>query len=632
MDFFKSQDAARHNTTKLVIFFLLAVVSLIVLTNLLVMLVFGYISTEPQAIQNVDWQIFAVVSGGVVALVTMGSLYKIIALSGGGARIAEQMNGKLVVNGSGDPGRQRLLNVVEEMAIAAGVPVPPVYLLDDTGINAFAAGYTPSDAVIGVTRGAVEKLSREELQGVIAHEFSHILNGDMRLNIRLIGILHGILLIGLVGYYLLRFGPRSRNSKGSGGIVLLGLGMVVIGYSGTFFGNLIKAGVSRQREYLADAAAVQFTRNPDGIGGALIRIGAPNNGSVLETSNSAEISHTLFCQGFTTLTSFFATHPPLPERIRRIIPTWDGTFSPRQQASSRRDKTDAAEKTEGATKKKMGMMTAGIAVMSKDEVMKRVGQPTLAHLKYAQDLINELPENIITAVHDPHCARAIIYALVLDSDDTELGKQLQYLKSAADSGVYDEVGKLAPAIVKLKAEYRLPLVDLALATLRQLSAQQYQLFKKNLNGLILADSKISLFEWSLQKIVFHHLDEVFERKTGTRRKAPSLKRSKEACTILLSLFTNALKQEGVSRQEVFAAAKDEIDWLDTELLNRSGYSRQDLDSALNDLAGLKPQFKATLMKACAAIVTADKHVSAKETELLRAIASTLDCPIPPLVD
>ncbi|MDA3970510.1 MAG: M48 family metalloprotease, partial [Desulfobulbaceae bacterium] len=247
MDFFHSQDVARHNTTKLVIFFTLAVVSMVLLTNLLVMFAFGYLNTRSVTPQPFDWQIFTLVGGGVIGLIVMGSLYKVMSLSGGGARIAELMNGQLIVADSGDPDKQRILNVVEEMAIAAGTPVPPVYLLDESAINAFAAGYSTSDAVIGVTRGAIRKLSRDELQGVIAHEFSHILNGDMRLNIRLMGILHGILLLGLIGYSILRFSPRSRNSKGGGGVMVLGFGLVVIGFAGTFFGNLIKAAVSRQR-------------------------------------------------------------------------------------------------------------------------------------------------------------------------------------------------------------------------------------------------------------------------------------------------------------------------------------------------------------------------------------------------
>lgn len=633
MDFFKSQDTARHNTAMLVLFFILAVVSMIILTNLLVMFAFGFINTEPSTTQRINWEIFMAVGVGIIALVAMGSLYKIATLAGGGAKIAELLNGKLVVNDSGDADKQQLLNIVEEMAIAAGLPVPPVYLLDEAAINAFAAGYSPSDAVIGVTKGAITNLSRDELQGIIAHEFSHIINGDMRLNIRLMGLLHGILLIGFVGYYFLHFAPRSRDSKGSGGILLLGFGLVVIGYAGTFFGNLIKAAVSRQREYLADAAAVQFTRNPDGIGGALMRIGALKNGAILDNPNSNAISHSLFCQGFSSsLIAFFATHPPLAERISRILPSWDGEFVAKTQPTPPTAKSEtSAQKDVPLTKRNMAILAGGAAVLSKDEIINHVGRPTQAHLNYARQLIKKLPVELKEASNNPYGARALIYSLVLDKDKAELQKQLHYLKSEADSGVYVAVQKLAEGLDGMAIEYRLPLVDMALPTLRQLSSHQYQLFKKNLNGLIAADGKVSLFEWSLQKIVFHHLDEVFEKKTSARRKEPSLKRSKEACTILLSLFTTALKQEGVTRQEAFEAAKKEIDWLDTELMADKTFNLQNLNSALDDLARLRPRYKATLLKACAAIVTADKHISAEETELLRAIADTLDCPIPPLL-
>ena len=267
MDFFESQDSARRNTGRLILLFGLAVISLILITNFLVMLIFGFLSTEMTSVGALtpwqfNWQVFAMVGALVAAVIILGSLYKIVSLSGGGARVAEMMNGRLLVAGTGDLFERRLMNVVEEMAIASGTPVPPVYVLEEAGINAFAAGYSPSDAVIGVTRGAMETLNREQLQGVIAHEFSHILHGDMRINIRLIGILHGIMVLGIIGYYLMRGSSVRSRSKDSGGVVMLGLGLLVIGYVGTFFGNLIKAAVSRQREFLADASAVQFTRNP----------------------------------------------------------------------------------------------------------------------------------------------------------------------------------------------------------------------------------------------------------------------------------------------------------------------------------------------------------------------------------
>src|SRR3990167_8556858 len=290
MNFFESQDRAHKNTVLLVVLFVLAVIALIIMTNLLLMVVFGYINSEQvrdggTLIRQMDWQTFVAVGAGVGVVVFAGSLYKIIALSAGGRVVAESLDGQLIPRNTQDLNQRKLLNVVEEMAIASGTPAPPVYLLaNERGINAFAAGLSPRDAVIGVTQGAIERLSREQLQGVIAHEFSHIFNGDMRLNIRLMGALNGILILGIVGYYLMysaSFSGRRRGNDNSGAAIMaLAVGLMVIGFAGTFFGGLIKAAVSRQREYLADASAVQFTRNPMGIAGALKKIGGLKSGSI----------------------------------------------------------------------------------------------------------------------------------------------------------------------------------------------------------------------------------------------------------------------------------------------------------------------------------------------------------------
>ncbi len=627
MDFFKSQESARYNTTVLVLLFILAVACMIVLTNLLVMFTFGYFDPDSLITGGFNWEISAMIAVAIISLVFLGSAYKTIRLSGGGTRLAEQMNGNLVINNSGDPDNQRLLNVVEEMAIASGVPVPPVYLLNEEGINAFAAGHNPSDAVIGVTRGAVQKLSRDELQGVVAHEFSHILNGDMRLNIRLIGILHGILILGMMGYYLLRFGPRSRNSKGGGGIVILGFGLMAIGYAGTFFGNLIKAAVSRQREYLTDSAAVQFTRNPEGIGGALIQIGAQQKGGILDSPSSREISHSLFCQGIkSSLLFLFATHPPLDQRISRILPSWDGEFLSRERDAPTKQQEEKEE--EKLSKQQAAILAGSAIVLNKDEVVKRIGNPTEPHIDHARQLIKDLSQILKRAAHNTYGAQALIYCLILDKKEDELEKQLQYLDLAPDRDVNTEVLKLADEVGRLPNKYRLALVDLALPTLRQLTKKQYRSFSKTLRGLVATDDKIDLFEWLLQKIVFNHLDKVFHAKKRLRKKEVSLGRKKEACTILLSLFAVSLKQEGIFQQEVFTRAKEEIRWLNTDLLDDNGFTWQDLDLALDDLAKLKPQDKRTLIRACVAIIAADEYVSVEEVELLRAVADTLGCPMP----
>ena len=627
MDFFSSQDAAKRNTTTLMVLFALAVISMVFFANLVVMLGLGLFNLESGEQVRIDWPIFFAVSFGVVTLIGLGSLYKIQALSGGGDKIAQQMNGEIVFSDSSDLKRKRLHNIVEEMAIASGVPVPSVYIIRASGINAFAAGHSYSDAVIGVSSGALEQLTRDELQGVIAHEFSHILNGDMRINIRLIGVLYGILLLGMIGSYLLRMTPRSRNSKGGGGFVVMGIGLVVVGYSGTFFGNLIKAAVNRQREYLADSAAVQFTRNPGGIAGALIRIGSTKNGSLINKAGVEEISHALFSRG---LTSLFSTHPPLKKRIKRILPAWDGTFTPIHATPTQAETKSKQTTKEPLRKKDIGMVAAaGAAVIQGRKIVDQVGRLSQDNLAYARQFIDTLPEKLMQAIHTPYGAQALLYSIVLDPYENERRKQLLYLEATLDHGTYSEVTGLITLVASLTSSQRLPVVDLALPSLRQLSSRQYKEFKENLNALIVADKKIDFFEWVLQKVVIHHLDGTFNNDSRTITKEPSIRRAGEAGAIVLSVFLNNMKQGGLSRQEVVAQILLNIGWIETKKLhNKEKISLKELDAALDDLAMLKPRFKKMLLEACATVVMADNHVLTQETELLRAVASSLNCPMP----
>jgi len=347
MDFFAHQDRARRQTSLLIGYYVLAVA--LIALGVYAAFAAVFLGAEAKTAGAFDWcqawnpRLFAAVVGGTLLVVLIGTLYKIAQLARGGEAIARMLGGRPVAPDTADAAERRLINVVEEMAIASGIPVPRVFLLDEEkGINAFAAGFEPSNAVIGVTRGCLQTLSRDELQGVIAHEFSHILNGDMRLNLRLVGILNGILVIALVGYGLMRVmssssRSRSRNEKGGGaavGIFLLGLLLMLIGYIGVFFGKLIKSAVSRQREFLADASAVQFTRNPIGIAGALATIAGYKGGTRLATSHAEETSHFFFANGLRgSFLGLLATHPPLDERIRRIDPAFtadraDATTAP----------------------------------------------------------------------------------------------------------------------------------------------------------------------------------------------------------------------------------------------------------------------------------------------------------------
>jgi Zn-dependent protease with chaperone function len=639
MNFFESQDTAKRNTGRLILLFVLAVLSLIIITNLLVMLLLGFAGSEMTSMaaaetMRFDWGTFLLIGAAVTGVVLLGSLYKIASLRGGGARVAEMMNARLLLAGSQDLQEQRVLNVVEEMAIASGIPVPPVYLMEEPGINAFAAGYSPSDAIVAVTRGTIDTLSREQLQGVIAHEFSHILHGDMRINIRLIGVLHGIMVLGLIGYHLLRGSMYSRRSKNSGGIVFIGIGLVVIGFVGTFFGNLIKAAVSRQREYLADASAVQFTRNPDGIAGALMQIANHSEHSYLNNPNSAEISHTLFEEGrVSALSRMYATHPPLAQRIQAILPNWDGSYKVRSDPTAAAAQASSADaKSAAATQQeKARAMLGGVAgVLITDAIIGQVGNPQPQHLDYANALLHKIPEVLIAAAREPSGARAVVYFLVLDSNDSERREQLSFVEASADLGVYAELQNLLAVTDEVDAEQRLPLTEIAISSLRQLSAKQYQLFKSNFHALIALDNKVNLFEWALQKIVFHHLGEVFEKNHSRKPGKRDLKQCQAESALLLSILAHSNTQTGITAAAAYTKGAEKLG-ITTPLQATASISFEALNTALDLLVRLKPLQKPALLKACVACITADEKVAPIEAELLRAIAAVIDCPLPPFV-
>jgi Zn-dependent protease with chaperone function len=621
MNFFESQDRVRKNTALLVVLFVLAVVALIIMTNVLIMIVFGLIDSQQlrdggTLIRQMDWQTFAAVGAGVSVVVLAGSLYKILALS------AKQ---------------RKLLNVVEEMAIASGTPVPPVYVLaEERGINAFAAGLSPRDAVIGVTQGTIDHLSREQLQGVIAHEFSHIFNGDMRLNLRLMGALNGILILGIVGYYLLysvSFSRRRRsNDKSAAGILALGIGLMVIGFAGTFFGALIKASVSRQREYLADASAVQFTRNPNGIAGALKRIGGLEFGSKVENPGAPEVSHAFFAQGIRGfMQGLAATHPPLADRILRIDPHWDGKFDYSDRPDSGQDEKQAGDSqtmTRRAVADKAAAVVAGAAVAGVMTAIDQIGNPQPEAVDSAHSLLEGLSPAIKEAAREPYGARAVIYSLVLDKGQAVRARQLKRLQDHADPDVYALTLALMAQVDGLDIKYRLPVIDIAIAALKQLSLRQYEAFRANLTALIEMDSRVDLLEWSLQKILFNHLDGQFLELPRTKARYSDPGQIKKEIELVLSVMAHAGARSQSDMEQAFRAAAETLESSGLALVPRDRFRVSDLDLALKKLEQLKPPAKHRLLKACVASIAKDERTAAVEVELLRAFAAVLDCPIP----
>ena len=640
IDFFERQSDARRSTKWLIGMFALSVIAIVV-TVTLVTASLGLWS-QSRALQRAagisnssplgDWQIPVFAGLGSLVLILLGSTYKIAQLRGGGTTVAENVGGKRIPPNTIDPVERRLLNVVEEMALASGTPVPPVYLLPgEKGINAFAAGYSPSDAVVAVTRGTAEQLSRDELQGVIAHEFSHILNGDMRLNIRLIGILHGILLLGLIGHFLLRSSyyssSRSNSKENSGGVLMLfGAILVVIGLIGSFCGNLIKAALSRQREYLADASAVQFTRNPGGIAGALKRIAVAVTGSRLRHRNANEMSHMYFSQGVREgFLGLMATHPPLSKRIRALEPNWNGKYPAASKTPIAHIEIAGAAGFAGSS-----TSTGEVPVDVVEHATDQIGNPTELHRRYAHQLIQTIPKIIVDTVHEPYGARAVLYALLLDKDETIRKVQMNALAETTTPDIVELTDQLAPAIRQLDARVRLPLVDMSLPALRAMAQSQYQEFSTAFQKLVAADQRLGLFEWTLHRILLRHLRPQFHKAAAPRIAYYGLQRLAQPCSVLLSTLAYAGNELDEARV-AFAAAATHLPKVKIELLPSGQCGLQQLDQALTELAKVAARKREHLLDACAAAICADDEVKIREAELLRGISDMLDCPMPPLL-
>jgi len=622
MNFFRAQDDARSRTTKLVVLLVIAIVALI--GGLYALAVVG--SSKVSRGGTLDWwqpELFLGTSGVALLVIVAGSLIRISALSAGGASIAIGLGGRQIHGRGASPGERRLLNVVEEMAIASGLPVPACYVLEDPGINAFAAGNDPKDAVIGVTRGALDLLTRDELQGVVAHEFSHIGNGDMRMNLRLIGAVAGLLALTQLGYLLIRIAPRGRDGA-KVGIPMMVAGAVVIlfGLGGVFFSRVIQASISRQREYLADASAVQFTRNPLGLAGALKKLargttapaaaraprdrfeekdeddGSPNLGFA-----QSEAQHMFFSSTPGFWDSLFSTHPPLEDRIRRIDPAFDGKLPAGPVAR-------VSDEAEAPVSRLSGAAPAAAAAPAPAR------PPTNLEIQEAVQFQGRLPESLRTAVAEPIGAMGLAFAFVLSSDSAQREQQLTSIVTLAGGEVALEARRLQPVVRALPAGFRLPALDLALPALRVLSPTQRTTFRDALAGFG-SSTEDGLVGLLVQGAVRRYLELPPPLGQAQGLTMP------QHYGFVLSAVVHASSESAEGRQLAYERAADALGVALDPLLPSEAVDLAQIDGSLTALLKLSVADRRNFVRACGIAVLSDGRAEPREVEILRAVADSL---------
>ena len=631
MRFFERQDRARRQSLVLILLFLLAV-TLIILAVSAVLYGF-YVFWVHYPVPFVDWLLSEpgwIVTGTVAAIVAMGSLYRYADLRRGGERVARMAGARPVAADTEDSGERQLRNVTEEMALASGVTVPQLFVMDqEAAINAFVAGYQPNEAVLVVTRGTLHELSRDELQGVVAHEFSHILNGDMRINVRLISMLAGILLIGQLGQYLVRFGiwgwsGHHHRRRYDGALVMVGAVLVVVGYAGLFMGRVIKSAVSRQREYLADAAAVQFTRNPEGIGGALYRIGVANAGSRLRaTSHAEDLNHLCFGESV-SLARLLASHPPIEARLNAI----DETLLVRMKSRDRKAAREQGEAPPSALSGEAAAMGfSGAGGLDVGSGAASVGALSESGTCHVRSLLAALPGGLNQQLHGAEGAVHLCLALALEEADHDaLDQWLPELESVGAVAIDPLlVRQMIQTLRDLGPAYRVPLVELSLPALRELETSAKDQLLRDMEQLIREDRGARLHDIAILGFLKHHLGRRASRnrKVVHHRYGPVMPDIRRLLWLMASAGTRA--DPGPLYREAMAGFETEA-----EPPSGEGTSARELLQSLGRLDGLPAMLKPAIIDACVHCIQDDGRVSPREYELLRIIADQLDCPMPPL--
>lgn len=626
-NFFEQQDRAKRNTALLIGLFTLAllIIAFVIYRGFGVVWQFIGIPTYADSenftfIPPFRWRGFLItllIVGGIILWATFD---KIRELRGGGKVIAEQLGGELLTYDYRDPKVRQLLNVVEEMAIASGIAVPPVYILhQESGINAFAAGFTAQDAVIGVTRGCLEAFDRDQMQGVIGHEFSHILNGDMGLNLRLIGALHGLMFIYITGrtFYGTHHSSFQLSSRqGFFNSEILGLLLIISGGLGVLLGRLLQSAVSRQREFLADASAVQFTRNPQGLAEALNIIRTHPGHARIRAPRAESASHLFFgaaLQGFFA-SGWFATHPPVTERIRRL--------GGQAQGESRQYR--------GKGMPMAGVMGLDGGSAQPQKLVSTIGQISPQALSSTTTLLAGLPPQLREAAREPEGAIALLYGLFLP--EAPENPQWAHLQNTETPERLAQVEALQPDLAQLNPLSRLPFVDLIIPALRNLTPEQYRDLFNQIKALSQAGGRVTLSNYALYLVLLYRLRPHFGKPRNASPQYSQLAQIWQPCLTVLSTLARV------------SSPKTQAHALSNGLMRLPGASKLNppkepiatslsaVSQSLKALEQASPRLKQQVIDACAHTVLADGNVSRSEAELLRAVVIALDCPIPPFLE
>jgi len=632
VNFFEHQEAARRSSRRLVWLFVLAVIAIVIVVNVVATVV--YVTVFPAALPRGFHLTNTVVT---LLMIGAGTWWETARLAAGGEVVATMVGARRVDPSTRDLLERRLLNVVEEMALASGTPVPRVYVMDnEPSINAFAAGHSLHDAVIAVTRGTLTRLTRDELQGVIGHEFSHILNGDMRLNIRLIGVLFGLLMLAMFGRFMMQIGRVSRDSKGGVAVlVVAGVALWVIGYIGIFFGRLIKAAVSRQREFLADASSVQFTRNADGIGGALRKIGglsqARQPGSVIEHPNAETLSHLFLGAARPSFVGgLFATHPPLQQRISRIygreLPMLPANELPLAEAIDRPAAVASSPLPfPGASPLAALLAEASPAGRAADQIAEQVGTVSVGGDTLAEAARDAGEPALEAALADSSQVQLVVLSLLIEKGKPTSGQQRQLIAETFGADAAQRVDELHDAVQRLAPGLRLPLLDRAEPTLLKLPLAARERLLLLVHGLVLADGRVTLHEFLLFTLLKRRIGRDAHRPVPIRY--ADLKPLAAEVALVLSLLASVRLPEHPERAYnagVLLLAGIDPERVPTEAIELDAVSR-----ALDRLNQLAPLAKPQLIKACTATAFIDGETNWKAASCLRTICAALDAPLPP---